>query len=78
MPLSVGAVLGGADDKILKTVEKFGYYVGLAFQLRDDVLGVFGDSEETGKSNESDILEGKKVFCTLRRWNWGVHLIKSF
>lgn len=61
MPLTVGAVLGGAGDTLLKDIEKFGYNVGLAFQLRDDVLGVFGDSGETGKSNESDILEGKKT-----------------
>ena len=61
MPMTVGAVLGGADENLLKNIEKFGYNVGLAFQLRDDVLGVFGDSDETGKSNESDILEGKKT-----------------
>lgn len=61
MPLTVGAVLGGANENLLKNIEKFGYNVGLAFQLRDDVLGIFGDSGETGKSNESDILEGKKT-----------------
>lgn len=61
MPLTVGAVLGGASEALLKDIEKFGYNVGLAFQLRDDILGIFGDSDETGKSNESDILEGKKT-----------------
>lgn len=60
MPLTIGAVLGGASDGLLKNLENFGLNVGLAFQLRDDVLGVFGDSGETGKSNESDIREGKK------------------
>lgn len=61
MPLTVGAVLGGARGSLLKNLENFGFSVGLAFQLRDDVLGVFGDSEETGKSNKSDILKGKKT-----------------
>lgn len=61
MPMVVGATLGGGSDKLLKDIENFGYNIGLAFQLRDDVLGVFGDSAETGKSNESDILEGKKT-----------------
>ena len=61
MPLLVGATLGGGSSKLLRNLEWFGKNVGLAFQLRDDVLGVFGDLGETGKSNQSDILAGKKT-----------------
>ena len=62
MPLVVGAIFGGADDKTLSLLEKYGIPVGIAFQLADDILGVFGDPKKSGKSNESDIREGKKTF----------------
>lgn len=61
MPLTVGAVLGNADGKTIEAIERYGVPVGLAFQLADDMLGVFGDPSKTGKSNESDIREGKKT-----------------
>ncbi len=62
MPLAVGATLGGAREGQLSAIEKFGIPVGIAFQLADDVLGVFGSPKRTGKSNESDIHDGKKTF----------------
>jgi geranylgeranyl diphosphate synthase type I len=62
MPLSVGAILGDAEKTTLKSIENYGLPVGIAFQLIDDVLGVFGDPKVTGKSDESDIKEGKKTF----------------
>lgn len=59
-PLQIGLVLGGVDNKkILQEVEDFGIAAGIAFQLSDDILGVFGDSRVTGKSNLDDIKEGK-------------------
>lgn len=61
MPLTVGATLGNADRKTIRAIEKYGEPVGLAFQLADDILGVFGDPSKTGKSNESDIREGKRT-----------------
>lgn len=61
MPLSVGAILAGAERAKLKAIEKYSLPVGIAFQLVDDVLGIFGDIKITGKSNESDIKEGKKT-----------------
>ncbi|MBI2103627.1 polyprenyl synthetase family protein [Candidatus Woesebacteria bacterium] len=60
-PLIVGAILGGAEDKVLKAIKSYGESVGLAFQLRDDILGVFGNEDETGKSAESDIKDGKRT-----------------
>ena len=62
MPLSVGAILAGAKLEVLNNIEKYSIPVGLAFQLADDILGVFGSIEKTGKSNTSDISEGKKTF----------------
>lgn len=62
MPLVIGAILGEAGDKILDLLEKYGIPVGIAFQLADDILGAFGDPRKTGKSNESDIRDGKKTF----------------
>ena len=66
MPLSVGAILAGADEKLLSGIEKYGIPVGIAFQLSDDILGVFGDSGKTGKSAMSDIKEGKKTFLYVK------------
>jgi geranylgeranyl diphosphate synthase type I len=61
MPLTVGALLAGSDKKVIEAIKKFGEPIGVAFQLRDDTLGIFGDSNKTGKSSESDIREGKKT-----------------
>jgi len=62
MPLTVGAMLAGASRRELSAIEKYAVPVGIAFQLADDVLGVFGISGKTGKSNLSDIRDGKKTF----------------
>lgn len=59
-PLSIGARLGGADADLLAALTRFGRPLGEAFQLRDDLLGVFGDPVTTGKPSDSDIREGKR------------------
>ncbi len=66
MPLTVGAVLAGAKDKTLKAIENYGVPVGIAFQLADDILGIFGKSKNTGKSSQSDIREGKKTLLFMK------------
>lgn len=60
-PLSVGAVLAGASQNQLDQLAKFGTNLGIAFQLQDDILGVFGSEEQLGKSVTSDIEEGKNT-----------------
>lgn len=60
-PLQIGASLGGADDAQLEALGRFGHDVGMAFQLRDDVLGVFGDTAVTGKPVGDDLREGKRT-----------------
>lgn len=57
-PLKMGLVLSG-NTQLLNSIETFGRYLGVAFQLQDDYLGIFGAESETGKSASSDIKEGK-------------------
>ena len=64
-PLSLGAILGGADEKLLKSIEMFGESLGIAFQIQDDILGVFGNEQEVGKSITSDIEEGKNTLLLI-------------
>jgi geranylgeranyl diphosphate synthase type II len=60
-PLMVGALLAGADEQARAQLERLGTALGVAFQLIDDELGVFGDPDQTGKSVLSDIREGKRT-----------------
>jgi geranylgeranyl diphosphate synthase type I len=60
-PLLLGAALGGADPELLEQLSRFGCGVGEAFQLRDDVLGLFGDPQQTGKPVSDDVREGKRT-----------------
>lgn len=60
-PLAAGAVLAGADDRVLAALERYGTALGIAYQLVDDDLGVFGDPAVTGKSTLSDLREGKRT-----------------
>lgn len=60
-PLLIGASLAGADESHREALQRFGLPLGIAFQLRDDLLGVFGDSEVTGKPSGDDLREGKRT-----------------
>lgn len=64
-PLGVGASLAGVSFSKLKVLEDYGLPLGIAFQLQDDVLGIFGDKKKTGKSTASDIREGKNTLLYL-------------
>jgi len=61
----IGSILGGADDEAQESYRSFGHYLGLAFQVQDDFLGIWGDSALTGKSTESDLVAGKKSLPVL-------------
>ncbi len=67
-PLEIGAVLAGADDELLAGLHAFGDPLGRAFQLADDLLGVFGDAATTGKSASSDLAEGKRTLLIAEAW----------
>ncbi|MDE0546742.1 polyprenyl synthetase family protein [Microbacterium sp. C7(2022)] len=60
-PLVIGAALAGGDAEQLDVLRAFGHPLGMAFQLRDDVLGVFGDEKATGKPSGDDLREGKRT-----------------
>lgn len=65
-PLAVGLAAVGASASARRAIENFGAPLGLAFQLRDDLLGVFGTASQTGKPAGSDLREGKHT--ELVRW----------
>jgi geranylgeranyl diphosphate synthase type I len=60
-PLHVGAALAGGSPDVLDALSDYGLPLGEAFQLRDDLLGVFGDPEVTGKPAGDDLSEGKRT-----------------
>jgi geranylgeranyl diphosphate synthase type I len=60
-PLLIGAALAGASDAQITALERFGRALGVAFQLRDDLLGTFGDPAVTGKPIYNDVRTGKRT-----------------
>lgn len=60
-PLHIGAALAGAEPGVIEQLSAFGLPLGEAFQLRDDLLGVFGDPAVTGKPAGDDLVEGKRT-----------------
>ena len=63
-PLHFGALIAGSSDETNSVLTNFGIPLGEAFQLRDDLLGVFGDPETTGKPAGDDLREGKRTVLT--------------
>ena len=67
--LKMGALLGGASDEDADLLYGFGEKVGLAFQLQDDYLDVYGDPEVFGKAIGGDIVSNKKTYMLINAWN---------
>jgi geranylgeranyl diphosphate synthase type I len=65
-PLHLGVALAGGDSALTETFTRYGLPLGEAFQLRDDVLGVFGDPAQTGKPAGDDLREGKRTVLVVR------------
>jgi len=65
-PLLLGAILHGTSTEIMDSLSGYGSPVGIAFQIHDDILGVFGSEKEQGKPVGSDIKEGKQTLLTVR------------
>jgi geranylgeranyl diphosphate synthase type I len=61
-PLASGAILAGAPSKQIDRLARFGMLLGRAFQIKDDILGMFGDEERIGKSTLTDLQEAKKTY----------------
>jgi len=60
--VTTGAILGGASEKDIKSLDDYGKNIGLAFQISDDILDIEGDSEKMGKPAGSDIERGKNTY----------------
>ena len=82
LPLRAAAILAGAPDALGDQLGEIGRSLGIVFQMRDDLLGVFGSSDETGKSNSSDLREGKQTILVAlardtREWSQSAELFGS-
>jgi len=75
-PLKIGALLGGQTPARLRDLEAIGTDLGVAFQLRDDVLGAGFDAEASGKS-ANDLVEGKRTLLVVRAWQRGTEADRS-
>lgn len=62
---TIGAQLAGAPSSTTDKYRAFGYHLGLAFQVQDDILGIWGDPEQTGKPASDDLRQRKKTLPTL-------------
>jgi geranylgeranyl diphosphate synthase type II len=60
-PLQAGAILAGASEDVVATLADFGREIGVAYQIVDDLLGVFGKEADTGKTTIGDLREGKRT-----------------
>ena len=64
--IKVGAILGGASEEDCNNLYNFGIHIGLAFQLQDDLLDVYGDPKVFGKNTGGDITSNKKTFMLIK------------
>lgn len=77
-PLTLGAILAGVSGKQLGHVNAFGVNLGIAFQIIDDHLGLYGDEQVLGKPVGTDLSEAKKPFNFLKLTNKAVMMTGSF
>jgi geranylgeranyl diphosphate synthase, type I len=68
-PLVTGAILAGADEKEIKLLSELGILVGQAFQIQDDIIGIFDSQKNIGKSILSDLVESKKTILVCHAYN---------
>ncbi len=64
----IGALIGGGTDREVRALTSYGTLIGRAFQIQDDLLDVFADEKEFGKTIGGDIVEGKKTFLLLHAY----------
>ncbi len=69
-PCRLGAIVGGAEGRVIDGLETFGTKLGIAFQIQDDALNLVSDEKKYGKAKSDDILEGKRTLILL-------HLLKA-
>ncbi len=81
-PLQAGAILAGASEDVVGTLADFGREIGIAYQIVDDLLGVFGVEAQTGKTTVGDLREGKRTVIiayatSTAEWTEAEHLFGS-
>jgi geranylgeranyl diphosphate synthase type II len=64
--LKIGALIGGATEKDASLIYTFGEQLGIAFQLQDDILDVYGDPDKFGKQVGGDIISNKKTYLLIK------------
>jgi geranylgeranyl diphosphate synthase, type II len=69
-PMRVGALIGSAGSAALEPITRFGFFLGAAFQIRDDLLNLLGTEREYGKEIDGDLFEGKRTLPL-------IHLVSS-
>ncbi|MBM4401726.1 MAG: polyprenyl synthetase family protein [Candidatus Cloacimonetes bacterium] len=69
-PLSLGATLAGAGERQIEKIRPYGQPVGIAFQIRDDILGLYSDEKTLGKPIDSDIRENKNTLLIVKAFDW--------
>lgn len=74
-PLHMGAAMAGGSPELIDGLRAFGADIGVAFQLRDDLLGVFGDPEVTGKPAGDDLAEGKRTLLVALGMQFGADIL---
>jgi geranylgeranyl diphosphate synthase, type I len=67
-PLSIGAILAGAPQSQIDIISRYGAYLGNAFQIKDDLLGMFGEEKDIGKSPLVDLQEAKRTILIWYAW----------
>lgn len=67
IPLAVGAIIGGAEEKTIEAFRSYGMAAGLAFQIQDDLINLIGD--DASKDYRIDITEGKRTLCVIHALN---------
>ncbi len=77
-PLRIGAILAGASENQLQILTDFSIPLGIAFQIQDDILGIYGDEKKLGKPVGSDLIEGKKTLLVSKVYELGTAEQKQF
>ncbi len=79
-PLTLGMILGNSKDKEIKDIEEFSLPLGIAFQIQDDILGIFSSNEELGKPIGSDIREFKQtlLYAHIKETQYYEELLKYY
>lgn len=67
-PLAIGSTLAGAPEKQTRLLFEYGIYLGRAFQIKDDIIGMFSDDKTTGKSALADLREAKKTMLVIKAY----------